>query len=299
MIKLTKEQKIKFVNEQQMELKKYSVVGVLPVNGIPDRLVQASRNKMRPQVKFIIAKKSLLARILDGDAKTKPLAKELTGMSAILLSNDDPFVIYKGFKSNSLKLSAKPKQRAPEDINISGGETSIQPGQAVTELKSAGIDVQIQKGKVVIAKDKTLVKKGEVISLAVSKALKTLDIQPFTVSIEPSIMLFGGLTFTRDILGINPAQVTSEISLGFLQSFALSLKAKIVNRYTIVPMITDAFRSAIAVGYTAKLYESGIIDKLVAEAALQAIALNVMVKEAPSEGPASSAGSAAAPAEIK
>ncbi len=291
MIKLSKDQKMKFVGEQQKELKKYSVIGVLPVNGIPDRLVQASRNKMRPQVKFIIAKKSLLTRILDADPKTKPLVKELTGMSAILLSNDDPFAIYRGFKSNSLKLSAKPKQRAPEDINIQGGETSIQPGQAVTELKQAGIDVQIQKGKVVIAKDKTLVKKGEVISLAVSKALKTLDIQPFVASIEPSAMLSGGLMFTKDILGIDSKQVAGEVSLGFSQAFALSLKAKIVNRYTVVPMITDAFRAAVAVGYTAKLYESGIIDKLMAEAVLQATALNILIK--PPEQPA------AAPTEAK
>jgi large subunit ribosomal protein L10 len=291
MIKRTKDQKMKFVDEHRAELKKYSVVGVLPVNGIPDRLVQASRNRMRPQVKFVIAKKSLLTRILEGDARTKPLAKELKGMSAILLSNDDPFAIYKNFKENSIKLSAKPKQRATEDINIQGGETSIQPGQAVTELKQAGIDVQIQKGKVVIAKDKTLVKKGDVITVAVSKALKTLDIQPFTASIEPSVMLSGGLIFTRDILGIDSKQVANEVSLGFQQAFTLSLKAKIVNRYTVVPMITDAFRAAIAVGYTARLYESGIIDRLVAEAVLQATALNVLVK--PVEQPA------ATPAEAK
>jgi len=291
-MKLTKDQKIKFVSEQQKELKKYSVIGVLPVNSVPDRLVQASRNKMRPQVKFIIAKKSLLTRILEGDARTKPLAKELTGMSAILLSNDDPFAIYKGFKANSLKLGAKPNQVAPEDINIQSGETSIQPGQAVTELKQAGIDVQIQKGKVVIAKDKTLVKKGAVITHAVSKALKTLDIQPFTAVIEPSVMLSGNLMFTKDILGIDAKQVASEVSLGFTQAFTLSLKAKIVNRYTIVPMISDAYRAAIGVGYAAKLYESGIVDKLVAEAVLQATALNSLVKKIPS----TSAEPAAAPA---
>ena len=59
------------------------------------------------------------------------------------------------------------------------------PGQTVTELKAAGIDVQIQKGKVVIAKDKVLVKKGETISPGVAKALHTLEVYPFSAVVDP------------------------------------------------------------------------------------------------------------------
>ncbi len=286
---LNKDQKIKFVEEQKKELKKYSTIGVLPVNGIPDRLVQASRNKMRQQVKFIIAKKSLLARILEGEARTKPLAKELTGMSAIIMTNDDPFQVYKGFKANSIKLAAKPKQIAPADIEIQAGETSIQPGQAVTELKAAGIDVQIQKGKVVIAKDKTLVKKGTVITTAVSKALKTLDIMPFVASITPTVMLSGNLAFTREILEIDTEQVVGDMLKGFTYALTISLKARIVNMYTITTFIQEAYRDAMAVGIEAKIPEPGIIEKLMAAAAMQAASLNSMVKEeapAPAAAPA-------------
>lgn len=283
---LNKQQKMKFVDEHSKELKKYSVVGILPVNSIPDRLVQASRNKMRPQVKFIIAKKSLLTRILENDAKTKPLVKELKGMSAIVLSNEDPFILYKGFRSNSLKLGAKPNSIAPADITIEEGETSIQPGQAVTELKQAGIDVQIQKGKVVIAKSKVLVKKGAVITTAVSKALKTLDIQPFTAVIEPQILMSGNLMFTRDVLKIDTQQVVSEMLQGFTYAFTISLKAKMVNRYTITTFIQTSYREAMALGIAAKMPEPGIIEKLVEAAALQAASLNSMVKEeAPAAAP--------------
>ena len=87
------------------------------------------------------------------------------------------------------RLAAKPGQVSPEDVSVTAGETGIQPGQTVTDLKSAGIDVQIQKGKVVIAKDKVLVKKGEVISAKIAKALHILDILPFKAVIEPSSLL--------------------------------------------------------------------------------------------------------------
>jgi large subunit ribosomal protein L10 len=286
---LNKNQKMKFVEEHSREIKKYSVVGILPVNGIPDRLVQASRNKMRPQVKFIIAKKSLLIRILESDAKTKPLVKELKGMSAIVLSNEDPFVLYKGFKANSLKLGAKPNSIAPDDINIEEGETSIQPGQAVTELKQAGIDVQIQKGKVVIAKSKVLVKKGAIITTSVSKALKTLAIQPFTASIEPQVLMSGTMIFTRDVLKIDTQQVVSEMLQGFTYALTISLKAKLVNRYTITTFIQTSYREAMALGIAAKMPEPGIIEKLVEAAALSAASLNSMVKEEAPAAPAAPA----------
>lgn len=288
-MKMNKDQKVRFVEQSKKELAKYTMVGVLPLNNIPDRLVQSSRNRMRSNVRFVIAKKNLLTRILESDARTKPLAKELTGMSAILLSNDDPFKIYQDFSATTLKLAAKPNQISPEDIEIKGGETSLQPGQTVTELKQAGIDVQIQKGKVVIAKDKILVKKGAVITPAIAKALKTLEIMPFSVTLVPHVMLSGQIMFTKQVLSISPATVTADVSKAFAQAFALSTKAGIVNAYTIRPLVEKAYWQAIALGTEGKLPIPGIIDKVVAQAALQAAALQGLVKEpAPEQAAATS-----------
>ncbi len=288
---LTKDQKMKFVEQTAKELKNYKTVGVLPVNSIPDRLVQKSRNTMRDKVKFVIAKKSLLARILESDPKTKGLSAELTGMSAIVMSNEDPFTLYKGFKSNTLKLGAKPNQISPEDINIQAGETSLQPGQQVTELKLAGIDVQIQKGKVVIAKDKVLVKKGSAITSQVAKALKTLDIQPFSATIEPAVLLHGNIAFRKDVLGIDAIMVRGWVATSFASALAISMKAKLVNQYTIKPLISEAFRGAYAVALEGKVYEKEVIDRLLGIGQLQAMALNAMVKEEPA--PAAPASAAA------
>ncbi len=283
---LNKDQKVKFVNEGKKELSKYSVIGVLPLANIPDRLVQKSRNTMRSKVRFILGRRTLLVKILESDAKTKHLTKELKGTSAILLSNDDPFAIYKEFKSNSIKLAAKPHQISPDDIEIQAAETTLQPGQTVTELKQAGIDVQIQKGKVVIAKDKVLVKKGAKITPAVSKALKILDIMPFTASITPSVLMQGQLMFTRDILGIDSAVVLKQVTTGFNAALQISLKANIISRYTIRIFIERAYREAIAVGVEGHIPEPGIIEKLMTNAVMGASQLNSMVKPAPAEAAA-------------
>ncbi|MDE1871309.1 MAG: 50S ribosomal protein L10 [Candidatus Micrarchaeota archaeon] len=270
---LTKTQKVSFVDEHKRMLKSYKVVGIVQLSGVPDRLLQSTKNQLRSEVKFIMGRKTLLKKILESSEKTKKLAGELTGTSAIILSNDDPFELYGKFKSNSLKLSAKPGQTAPEDVNVLAGETSIQPGQTVTDLKSAGIDVQIQKGKVVIAKDKVLVKKGDVIGSKVAKALHTLEILPFKAVMEPTVLFADNMTFSKAVLGISREGTTNEMMVCFRNALGLCLELNIVNAYTISSFITRAYNNALHVGLEAKALDSGIVELLLSSAAVQAAAL--------------------------
>jgi len=270
---LTLEQKKKFVEEHIKLVDSYKLIGVVPLNGIPDRLLQSSRNSMRSEAKFITGKKSLLVRVLEGSKNGKELAKMLDGTTAILLSNANPFEIHKKFASGTIKLAAKPMQIAPEDIKIKSGETTLQPGQAVTELKSAGIDVKIDKGKVVISKDKVLVHKGEMISLPVAKALHTLDIMPFQASISPSLMVSEGLRYTSEVFAINAESVSKDLAHAFAGALAISYEGKIVNKYTIERFIANAYNGAMAVGIEGKVPDTGIIEKLLENASLQAKAL--------------------------
>ncbi|MGC8652328.1 MAG: 50S ribosomal protein L10 [Candidatus Micrarchaeia archaeon] len=267
---LSRDQKIKFVEAASKELSGYSTVGVVSLGSIPDRLLQSVKNSMRGETKFIIGRKSMLMRILESSEGTKKLVPQLSGTSAIILSNDDPFELYAKFKAKSIRLEAKPGQMAPDDVGIKSGETSMQPGQAVTDLKSAGIDVQIQKGKVVIARDQVVVKKGDAISLQVAKALHLLGIAPFAAVIEPIAMISNGITFTRDVLSITKETTIARISEAFAQALALSFGANIVNAYTIGTMVSRAYANAVALGVSANIYAEGITGKLIEKALAQA-----------------------------
>jgi large subunit ribosomal protein L10 len=274
---LTKTQKVSFVDEHKKMLKSYRVVGIVQLKGVPDKLLQSTKNQLKGTTKFIMGRKTLLARILESDENAKRLANDLTDTSAIVLSNDDPFDLYAKFQSNSLRLAAKPGQMSPDDVSVLAGETGVQPGQTVTELKSAGIDVQIQKGKVVIAKDKVVVKKGEVISNALAKALHTLEIYPFRAVIEPAALLSEGLVFGRKALGISKESTAGDIASCFRNALGLCLAANIINAYTINNLITKAYNSAVHLGIEANVPDSGIVELLLARAASQAAALNSIV----------------------
>ncbi len=275
---MLKAQKIKFVTETAKKAQSYKVAGVMPIDALPDRLVQKIRNELKPDTLFITGRKSLLLRITDS-AKLKALHPYIDRSVALVFSNKDPMELYGIISSNKLRLLAKPNQVSPSDIKIESGETSIAPGQAVTDLKAAGIDVQIQKGKVVISRSKVLVAKGAKISTPISKALKMLDIAPFEAKGDLKVITDGHILFTEEVLKVNPVFVQDELTKNFRAAYELSLAIGHVTTYNVSEFINRAFRAALSLGVEAKIPEGEAAQKLLGIASLQAKSLDAMVKK--------------------
>lgn len=277
---MLKKEKIELVNKLKDELKRYKTVGIMPTNSIPDRLLQKVRNSTREHTKIVFARKNLILKVLESDPNLSKLSQYVTGNSVLVLSNKEPIELYDEIKSSKLRLAAKPNQIAPADIVVEAGETTIPPGQGVTDLKAAGIDVQIQKGKVVIAKSKVLVPKGSKISVAVAKALRMLDILPFEAVPELSGAVYENLLFTKEVFGITKESVMKDISIAFAQAYNLTIEAGYVTEYNVDALIKKAYLSALGLGLAANIYEPGVVEKLIAKAVAEAlnIKLNVNVE---------------------
>ena len=274
---MLKAEKIEYVNKLKEELKKHKTVGIMSLDSVPDALVQRVRNKMKPGVKFLVMRRSLALKALESDPRLAKLSEYTDRNFAILLSDKDPSELNEIISSNKMKLIAKPNQISPEDISIESGDTSIAPGQAVTDLKAAGIDVAIQKGKVVISKSKVLVKKGEKISTAVSKALKMMDVMPFEAGTRLKAVVYENLLFDEKALGVDVAFVTKELASNFLQANLLATEIGLVTKYNAGAFIRKAYLSAMGLGLEAEIYEPGITDMLIAKAVREALSLNGLV----------------------
>ena len=278
---MLKAEKIEYVNKLKEELKKHKTVGIMSLDSVPDALVQRVRNKMKPGVKFLVMRRSLALKALESDPRLAKLSEYTDRNFAILLSDKDPSELNEIISSNKMKLIAKPNQISPEDISIESGDTSIAPGQAVTDLKAAGIDVAIQKGKVVISKSKVLVKKGEKISTAVSKALKMMDVMPFEAGTRLKAVVYENLLFDEKALGVDVAFVTKELASNFLQANLLATEIGLVTKYNAGAFIRKAYLSAMGLGLEAEIYEPGITDMLIAKAVREALSLNGLVSAEP------------------
>lgn len=276
---MIKAQKVEYVNKLKKEVKAAKTIGILPIDAIPDRLVQKLRNELKPKVKFVIARKTLIMRVLESDKRLEKLKQYTDGNFALMLTQMEPSELNSFVKRNTIRLGAKPNQISPDDISIDSGETTIAPGQAVTDLKAAGIDVKIDKGKVVISKSKVLVTKGTKITGAVAKALKMLDIMPFQAGTAMRVVLYDDLLFTSQALGVDVAYVTGGISTVFSYANALSTAIGFVTPYNVDSLVKKAYFSALGLGLEAKIYEPEVTEKLIAQAVREAMGLNPMIKE--------------------
>ncbi|MGC8889060.1 MAG: 50S ribosomal protein L10, partial [Candidatus Micrarchaeia archaeon] len=110
---MLKKEKIDLVNKLKDEVKHYKTVGVMPVNAIPDRLLQKIRNTLRNDTKIVFARKNLILKVLESDPVISKLSQYVEGNNVLVLSNKDPVELYNQIKSNKLKLAAKPNQIAP------------------------------------------------------------------------------------------------------------------------------------------------------------------------------------------
>ncbi|MDE1823634.1 MAG: 50S ribosomal protein L10 [Candidatus Micrarchaeota archaeon] len=276
---MLKAQKVEFVKKLKKEAKESKTIGIMPIDAVPDRLVQRLRNELKPKVKFVIARKSLIMRTLEGDERLSKLKDYADGNFALMLTDMEPTELNSLVKRNRMRLGAKPNQISPDDIHIESGETTIPPGQAVTDLKTAGIDVKIDKGKVVISKSKVLVTKGMKISTAIAKALKMLDIMPFETGTTLRVALNENILFTSGALGVDAIFVTNEITRSFGEANSLSLAIGFVTPYNADMLIRKGYLSALGLGLSAKIYEPGITDKLLANAVREALSIRPLIKE--------------------
>ena len=113
--------------------------------------------QLRNSVSMLMAKKRLIKLALLELEKTKPgikdLEKYMTGMPAILATNQNPFSLMKTLKKNMSSAPIKGGQTTPDDIIVPAGPTSFAPGPIISQLGAVGIKSGIDAGKIAIKED--------------------------------------------------------------------------------------------------------------------------------------------------
>jgi len=255
------------------EAKKAKVIAIASLRNLPDKHLQAVRKKLRGHGYIAVAKNAVLERALKEAGKAAELLGKLEGPVVVVFSDMEPFKLYKAIYETRGKAAAKPGQIAPFDIIVAKGETSLPPGPVLTELKNAGIQAQIQSGKVVIGKDSTVVKSGEKIGENQAKALAKLGVEPFEVGMELSAAWEGGVVYPGAVLHIDATKFMQSLMNAAAGALNLSVEIAYPTTANVSILIGKASRSAKALALEATLFDSGTMDIILAKANAQAGAL--------------------------
>jgi large subunit ribosomal protein L10 len=265
------------INQLQTSLDSKHVVGIAFVGGIPGMAIQKMRKDLLGKADIIVVKNTIATLALKHGAAKKPNLEALTpvmdGQTAIITTDMNPFKLYQLLEENKSKMAARGGETAPDDISVKAGDTPFKPGPIVGELQKAGIPAAIQDGKVVIKKDKVLVKAGDKIPREVAPVLAKLEIFPLTVGMELRAAYDGGTVFSKDVLAVDPKTYVSNVMVAANQALGLAMEIGYVTSFTVRPMVSKAYKSALAVAVEAGVVNKESVPFLLARAQAQMLAL--------------------------
>lgn len=224
------------------------VVGVVCISGIPSPQMQLMRKTLRGKAQLTVAKNTLLTIALQqASQKRSNVDKLITSLDkqcALVTTNLNAFKLLKTMEATKAPSAARGGETAPENITIGEGETSFKPGPIVGEMQKVGIQAAIQDGKVVIKKEKLMVKKGEKISREVAQMLTRFEIFPMIVGLDLRVAYEDGLVYDREILQVDETLFLNNMRLAYAQGMKLVLTVGYASAKTIRPLLQKAYMDA-------------------------------------------------------
>lgn len=260
------------------------VIGVANIKGIPAPQFQAIRKRLAGRATIKVAKNNLLRLALQKASDHKPelakLSEVIEGQTAVIMADLNPFRLFKELEATKSRAPARGGEVAPEDLWVREGETPFKPGPIVGDLQKAGIPAAIERGKVVIKKDKLLVKAGDRIPRDVAQNLARLEIFPLIVGLDLRGAYEGGTVFRRETLAIDDEVVRSQVSLAAQQALCLALEAAYPVPATIQPLLARAHRGAVSLAVESGFPTKESVKFLLAKAYAQMLSVAARAPDA-------------------
>ena len=179
-----KEKAVKALAEK---IKKSRTVMIVSLKSLPSKQFQEIKKGLRADADISVAKKNIMLRAIKavGVPSIIELEKHIKENCAFAISDTEGYELAGLLLSKKTPVFAKVGQIAPHDIEVKEGPTSLVPGPAISELGALGIQISVEGGKIAIKKAKVVVKEGQSISAGACAILQKLNIQPFTIGLEP------------------------------------------------------------------------------------------------------------------
>jgi len=258
------------------------VTAVVGVRGVPAAALQSMRRELRRRDHpILVATNSSIGHALEAAAKKRPslapLRDHVVDQTAILSADGNPFSLFQEFVRTRSPTPARGGEVAPKDIFVPAGTTSFKPGPLVGELQHAGFPAAIEKGKVVLKKDTTIVKAGQTISREVAGLLTRLEIYPLEVGLTLRAVVDGSTFYPPEVLAVDLEGQRAEIARAARQALGLAVEIGYPTRATVPLLLTKAHRRALGLALAAGYVTKETIEPLFAKAMREAAAVNKLI----------------------
>jgi large subunit ribosomal protein L10 len=256
-------------------IESHDVVGMANLSDIPAPQLQKMRRSLKDSAVVKMSRKTLMSLALSESKKGNiaDLEGHMEGQPAMIFTDMNPFKLYKILEASKTDAPAKAGSIAPADIVVPKGDTAFKPGPILGELQKVGIPAKIDKGKIVITNDKTIVAEGETISKEIASMLTRLEIFPMEVGIDLVAAYEDQTVYTSDVLTIDEEKTIADVQKAFTQALNLSVNAVIFNKESVPVLLQNANTKAMNLALNADILTSKTRDMILAKAYSQMLAV--------------------------
>lgn len=262
---LLKNQKPEIVKKLSDMINKYNSIGIVNIHKMPAKQLQKIRHSLKGRAEIKVSRKSLIKRAIELSNK-KDINKliDLIGDNepAIIFTNDNPFKIFKFLKENKTPSAAKCGDVAPKDIIIPKGPTPLPPGPAISALQAVGLKTTVEGGKIAIAMEKCVLKKGEKVTKELANVFSLLKMEPMEIGLDVLGLYEDGIIYKKDVLDIDEEQYMSNLIFAINSAINLSLECGYLTKESIEIAIRRAFNEARSIAKIANIIEKEFIEDI-------------------------------------
>jgi large subunit ribosomal protein L10 len=271
-------EKIERVDALAKHLLSRKITAVVGLRGVPAAALQSMRRELRTRDHpIVVAPNSAIRHALEKASESRgslrPLLEQVEDQTAVLAAEGNPFSLFDEFSRTRSPTPARGGETAPNDIVVPAGTTSFKPGPIVGELQHAGFPAAIEKGKVVLKKDTTIVKAGGTISREVAGILTRLDILPLEVGLTLRAVVDGDTFYPPDVLSVDLDARREDIARAVRGALGVAVDLGFITPETISRFLHRAHRAALAVAVTAGYPTPETVGPIFAQAMREAAAV--------------------------
>jgi large subunit ribosomal protein L10 len=260
---------------------KYPVLAVTSLSKVRASQLMAVRKALRGHADVYVVKNTLAIRGLQkaGIKNADQLLSHLTGQNALIFSTYNPFKLFLTLDKNKVFLPARAGDKAPEDIMVPAGNTSLPAGPVLSEFREAGIHTKIEGGSIWVNKDSVAVKKGGEITPKLASLLSKLNIKPIRAGLTIALAYERGLVYAGDIVAIDLEQYRNSLVEAYASSRGLAIVIGYFTKETAPDMLAKAYREAMSLAVEAGFVTKDTAPMILGRAEAEAAALTAKARE--------------------
>jgi len=238
--------------------KKYPVIAVTTLSKVRSTQLMAVRKALRGHAEVYVVKNKLaILGLKDAGIKNADqLLSHLSGQNALIFSTYDPFKLFLTLDKSHVYLHARAGDKAPNDIIVPAGNTSLPAGPVLSEFREAGISTKIEGGSIWVNKDSVALKKGGEVTPKLASLLSKLNIKPIRAGLTIALAYEDGLIYSGELVAIDLVKYRQSLVDAYTSARGISILIGYFTKETAPDIIAKAYREAVSVAV-----EAGFVTK--------------------------------------